>query len=184
MSFGSISRFDYRRSSTGPATGVLQYQVGAGGFNDITSLSYPTASAGASIGAIDLSGIPSLQNVSSNIVVTFRIVNFGGATAGTWYIYNTISGTAPDLIVQGIINSTFSATNPPASPAILSAPVFSAGQFQMLVTGTATSNYVVQVTTNLAPPNWVGQFTNSSPFSFTDASLTLPQKFYRAIVQP
>ncbi len=184
VSFGSISRFDYRRSSTGPATGVLQYQVGAGGFNDITSLSYPTASAGASIGAIDLSGIPSLQNVSSNIVVTFRIVNFGGATAGTWYIYNTISGTAPDLIVQGIINSTFSATNPPASPAILSAPVFSAGQFQMLVTGTATSNYVVQATTNLAPANWTGQFTNASPFTFTDVNLTAPQKFYRAIVRP
>ena len=27
VSFGSISRFDYRRSGTGPASGVLQYQV-------------------------------------------------------------------------------------------------------------------------------------------------------------
>ena len=184
VSFGSLNRFDYRRSSTGPATGVLQYQVGAGGFNDITSLSYPTSGSGASLGAIDLSSIAPLQNVSSNTVVTFRIVNYGGASGGTWYVFNTISGTAPDLSVQGIINSTSSPTNPPAVAAVLSAPVFSGGQFRMLVTGTATSNYVVQVTTNLAPVNWVGQFTNAAPFTFTDANLTTPQKFYRAIVQP
>jgi len=184
VSFGSINRFDYRRSGTGPAAGVLQYQVGAGGFNDITSLSYPTSGSGASLGAIDLSGIPSLQNVSSNTVVTFRIVNYGGAAGGTWYVFNTISGTAPDLSVQGIINSISSPANPPATNAVLSAPVFSAGQFQMLVTGTATSNYVVQVTTNLALANWAGQFTNPSPFTFTDANLTAPQKFYRVIVQP
>jgi hypothetical protein len=54
----------------------------------------------------------------------------------------------------------------------------------MLITGTASSNYVVQVTTNLAPANWVGQFTNASPFAFTDTDVTSPQKFYRAIVQP
>lgn len=72
----------------------------------------------------------------------------------------------------------------PATNAVLSAPVFSAGQFQMLVTGTATSNYVVQATTNLAPANWTGQFTNASPFTFTDVNLTAPQKFYRAIVRP
>jgi len=184
VSLGSISRFDYRRSSTGPATGVLQYQIGAGGFNDIASLSYPTSGSGASLGAIDLSGILPLQNVGSNTVVTFRIVNYGGASGGTWYVYNTITGTAPDLIIQGIINSTSSPANPPATNAVLSAPVFSAGQFQMLVTGTATSNYVVQATTNLSPASWIGQFTNASPFTFTDANLTLPQKFYRAIVQP
>ena len=66
--------------------------------------------------AIDLSGITSLQNVSSNTVVTFRIVNYGGASGGTWYVYNTVSGTALDLIVQGIINSDLSPTNPPAAP--------------------------------------------------------------------
>ena len=185
VSFGSINRFDYRRSSTGPAAGVLQYQVGTGGFNDITNLAYPTASAGASIGAIDLSSIASLQNVGSNIVVTFRIVNYGGATAGTWYIYNTISGTAPDLSVQGIINSTSTPTGPPAAAAVLGTPNFTAGQFQMSVTGSLGSNYVVQVTTNLATAtNWVSLFTNTSPYTFTETNLSAAQKFYRAVSSP
>lgn len=54
----------------------------------------------------------------------------------------------------------------------------------MLVTGTATSNYVVQATANLAPANWIPLYTNVSPFIFTDINLTVPQKFYRTTVRP
>ena len=62
VSFTSVSRFDYRRSGAGPPNGVLQYQVGAGAFTDITALAYSsTSSSGASLGAIDLSGIAALQ---------------------------------------------------------------------------------------------------------------------------
>jgi hypothetical protein len=57
VSFSSVSRFDYRRSSTGPATGTPQYQIGSGSFTDINTLSYSsTSSSGASLAAIDLSG--------------------------------------------------------------------------------------------------------------------------------
>ncbi len=63
VSFSSISRFDYYRSTTGPPNGVLQFEVGSGAFTNITNLSYATDDAGASIGAIDLSGIAALQNV-------------------------------------------------------------------------------------------------------------------------
>lgn len=83
--------------------------------------------------------------------------------------------------------NSVSSANPPSTPAtnaILSAAVFSAGQFQMFVTGTAGSNYVVQVTTNLAPANWVPKSTNASPFTFTDTNLTAPHKFYRAVSPP
>ncbi len=41
VSFSSISKFDYRRSATGPATGLLQYEVGSGPFIDIVALAYP-----------------------------------------------------------------------------------------------------------------------------------------------
>ena len=62
---------------------------------------------------------------------------------------------------------------------------YTGGGFQFLVTGTAGSNYVVQVTTNLAPPNWTSLFTNASPFTFTDANPgAASQKFYRAITLP
>ncbi|MEI9961579.1 MAG: hypothetical protein WDM76_10750 [Limisphaerales bacterium] len=48
-----------------------------------------SASAGSSIGAINLTNITALQNIASNTVVTFRIVNFGGTNpGGTWYIYD------------------------------------------------------------------------------------------------
>ncbi len=181
VSFTDVSKFDYRRSSSSaPPNGLLQYKIGNGAFADITTLSYPsTVSSGASLSAIDLSGIAALQNIGPSNIITFRIVNYGGTSTGNWYIFDKSINTDPDFAVEGIINVI-----PPASPAVLSAPVFSTGQFQMLVTGTAGSNYVVQVATNLSPANWIGQFTNVSPFIFTNANLTAPQKFYRVIVQP
>ena len=185
VSYSAVSKFDYRRSGTGATAGVLQYQVGAGAFADITNLNYSSsASAGASIGAIDLTGIAPLQNVGAGTNVTFRIVNYGASgSGGTWYVFDVANSTAPDLVVQGIINSVSSVTNPPATPALITAPRISAGQFQMLVTGTASSNYVVQVSTNLATPGWLPVFTNASPFTFSDANVSAPQKFYRAVAQ-
>jgi endonuclease/exonuclease/phosphatase family metal-dependent hydrolase len=182
ISFTALNQYDYKRSNSGPPNGVLQYKIGSGNFTDIANFSY-TSTTGASLGPVDLTGIAALQNVAPSNMVTFRLVNYGAtASGGNWYIFDLGMSTAPDLAVQGIINVISSAV--PASPAILNAPVLSAGQFQMLVTGTVSSNYVVQATTNLAPANWVPKFTNVSPFIFTDATLTAPQKFYRAVVQP
>jgi len=106
VSFASFSRFDYRRSSTGPPNGVLQYQIGSGVYSNITALSYAsTASTGASLSPINLTGFPELQNVGPGTNVTFRIVNYGGGSAGTWYIFDVTTSTAPDLVVQGTISS-------------------------------------------------------------------------------
>ena len=89
VSFSSVSTFDYRRSATGPGTGRLQYQLGSGGFVDGPALTYTsTASTGAALGPIDLSSIAALQNVPAGTLVTFRIVNWGGGAAGTWYIFD------------------------------------------------------------------------------------------------
>jgi endonuclease/exonuclease/phosphatase family metal-dependent hydrolase len=185
VSFSAISKFDYRRSSTGPATGVLQYQIGAGAFTDITTLSYPAIGSGASLSAIDLSGIAALQNVTANTMVTFRIVNHGATSSGgTWYVYDTASSIAPDLVVQGIVSS-ITASNPPAIAPSLSNITLSGSQLQFLLTGTTSSNYIVQATTNLNGANWISLRTNPAPFLFIESNvIALPQRFYRGTVAP
>ncbi|MGA2242871.1 MAG: DNA/RNA non-specific endonuclease [Verrucomicrobiota bacterium] len=138
VSYASISKFDYRRSSTGPANGVLQYQIGSGAFSNITSLSYSSSSSsGASLNPINLTGFSDLQNVGPGTNVTFRIVNYGGGSSGTWYVFDVAISSAPDLVVQG----TVSLTNAPD----LVISKTHAGNFTQGDTGDA---YTITVTNN------------------------------------
>lgn len=118
VSFSAISRLDYRRSTTGASSGTLQYQIGAGSFIDVASLSYTaTSSSGGSIGSIDLSGVAALQNVPGGTTVTFRIVNYGGtSSSGTWYVYDVAGSTASDLEVSGTVSVGSSALNGACGP--------------------------------------------------------------------
>jgi len=122
MSISSISRFDYRRSSSGATAGVLQVQVGAGAFTDLASLGYSsTASSGASLTAIDLTGVTALQAIPAGTVVTFRVVNYGASGGGgTWYVFDTANTTALDLEVTGTVV--------PAGPAVAGVCGSSAGK--------------------------------------------------------
>jgi len=185
VSISSVSRFDYYRSGSGPTNGVLQYQVGAGGFNDITNLTYPTASSGASIGAIDLSGIAALHNIGANTNVTFRIVNWNGGSSGTWYMYNAAGTSALDFALQGTVTQVVTMTNPPAIAPSFTLVNFTNNQFSLTMTGTAGSNYVVQAATNLKTPVWVSLATNAAPFVFSETNVSLfSQRFYRAMAAP
>ena len=181
-----VISWSQRSSNTGGKYFRLQYSTNGTSFADFPSAVTVTTSFTAFSNS--LASIPGVNNNSN---FAFRIVaefeSTAANTANTNYVaagtsYATTGTSRFDMVtVSGtsiITNST------PAAAAILSAPVISAGQFQMLVTGTAGSNYVVLAATNLAPANWVLQFTNASPFTFTDANLTAPQKFYRAVVQP
>jgi Domain of unknown function DUF11 len=104
LSCTSVGTFNYRRSGTGPPNGLLQYQIGSGAFVNIATVSYSSsASSGAALSPIDLSGIPALQNISGGSNVTFRIVNWGGGSGGTWYIYDVANSTALDFAVQGTV---------------------------------------------------------------------------------
>ena len=105
VSFTAINRFDYRHSATGPTLGLLQYQLGSGPFTDISALSYPSnTSAGGSLEPISLANIAALQNVGPGTNVTFRVVNWGGSNpAGTWYVFDVASNSAPDLVIQGTV---------------------------------------------------------------------------------
>jgi hypothetical protein len=179
VSFTALSQYDYKRSSSGPPNGVLQYQVGTGAFTDITNFSY-TSTTGASLGPVNLSGIAALQNVASSNTVTFRFVSYGATSSGgNWYIYDLGASTAPDLAVQGIINSIVPVTG---AAAVLNSPAFNGGQVGFSVAGTAGASYVVQASTNLSGTNWTPVFTNISPFSFSDTN-PAAQKFYRAVSQ-
>jgi hypothetical protein len=56
--------------------------------------------------------------------------------------------------------------------------------FQLGVTGSFGSTYIVQMSTNLAVPNWLPVQTNTSPFIFTESNTVAPQRFYRASFLP
>jgi endonuclease G len=144
VSYAAISEFDYRRSATGPASGVLQYQIGSGAFTNITSLSYPTnTSGGASLSPINLTGIAALQNVGPGTNVTFRIVNYGGGASGTWYVFDVSNSPALDFAVQGTV-----------SPVIAAFPdlVISLAHLGSFTQGDIGDTYTVTVTNNGAAP--------------------------------
>ena len=101
MSVTNIDVFDYRRSSTGPSSGQLQYSTNGTNFVAISELNYPsTTTGGGAIGAINLGGVVGLQNVTPGTTVTFRIVNTNGAL-GTWYIYDRLNSPSLDLAISG-----------------------------------------------------------------------------------
>lgn len=183
VSVSALSRFDYRRSNTGPPSGTIQYQVGGGAFVDLANVSYGSSSSGGSLGPFDLSGIFALQNVAASNVITFRIVNYGGASGGTWYVYDTANSTALDLALTGVVTPVTSGSNPPPAAPVLGAPAFSGADFVFSVTGSVGTNYQLQASTNLT--SWVTLATNTSPFTFTETNAVWqPARFYRAVFQP
>jgi hypothetical protein len=105
VSFSEIPAYNIRRSGTGATSGQWQYQLNSGSFVDIgSSITWGTTTSGAGNlqSIINLSGITALQEVPSSINVTFRLVIWGGTSAGgTWYI-NNISGN--DLQVLGSVS--------------------------------------------------------------------------------
>ena len=164
---------------------MLQYQVGAGAFTDITNLNYTSANgSGASLGAIDLSEFAELQNIGGGTNVTFRIVNYlGGSSIGSWYVFDShANGAALDLALQGTVTQVL-ATNAPASAPDFALVSFTNGQFQFFVSGTPGSNYVVQATTTLNPASWIPIYTNAAPFQFAETN-QFQQRFYRCLVLP
>ena len=179
LSFTSVSRFDYRRSPTGPTNGMLQFKVGGSAFVDVTNLNYDTdGNSGGSLGAMDLSQFAALQNVGADTNVTFRIVNFGGTNVvGTWYVYDKAGTSAMDLAIQGTVVQIVS-TNVPAMTSLS----LTNNQFQFTVTGTAGAIYIVQATTNLTATSWNNLATNAAPFVFTQTNVSAAgQQFYRVV---
>ncbi len=97
-------RFPYRRSASGPASGMLDYSLNGTTFTTAATLSFTNTTSGGAILKVDLSAIAALKNVPSSATITFRIAGYGGtASAGTFYCYDVVNSTAPDLCVVGSV---------------------------------------------------------------------------------
>lgn len=182
LSCTAVSRFDYRRSSSGPTTGVLQYRLGAGAFVSFATNAYSSSSSsGAVLPALDLSTIAPLQNIGSGTSVTFRIVNFGGTGAtGTWYIFDQANSTALDFAISGTVTAL---AGPPAVAPTLTLFSVTNNQMQFTLTGTPSSNYVVEVSTNLSTGGWSPVHTGAAPILFSEPA-TNDQRYYRGKIAP
>jgi hypothetical protein len=166
VSITNISKLLYSHSATGPTNSLLEYSTNGTAFFSISNL-YTTlnASFSSSNNNINLSGFPALQNMNSNTVATFRIVNWGGTSfAGTWYI-NPNGTTGNDLELQGVVTS---AGVPPhitgISPMNVTANAGTTVAFTVSATGDPASYFWYKIT---------GSTTNLIP-SATTATLTLP----------
>lgn len=182
LSLSAVSRFDYRRSNTGPPTGVLQYQIGPGAFVSFATNSYTsTSGSGGSLAAIDLTSVAALQNIGPGTNVTIRIVNYGASgSTGTWYIYDQAASTADDFAITGTLTPL---TGPAPSAPNLTLLTLSGGQVQFTLTGTAGTNYVVEMSPNLEAGAWSPIHTGAAPILFTEPA-TNDQRFYRGKVWP
>jgi trimeric autotransporter adhesin len=113
LSLTSLSKFNYRAAeSYGPTSGLIQYQIGSGAFQDVAQVTYTRSGSGTgqTLSPVNLSGIQDLQNVPASQQVTFRIVNWGGSPNGTnpafpgsWYIFDTANTPDIDFEVTGSV---------------------------------------------------------------------------------
>jgi endonuclease/exonuclease/phosphatase family metal-dependent hydrolase len=184
-----VVTWDERVSNTGSKYVRLQYTT-----NGTTFLDFPTATTinAATVFESKTNNLSAFVGVHNNPNFGFRIVaefeSSAANTGNTNYVgaagtYGTSGTVRFDMVT--VIGTTISASNPPPAAATLSAPTLNGGQFQFQVTGSAGSNYVVQVSTNLIGANWVSLRTNASPFSFVETNSGFHlQRFYRAVALP
>jgi hypothetical protein len=82
-------------------------------------------------------------------------------------------------------STPYSRVPAPAIAPIITSFAFTSNQFQLLVVGTFTSNYIVQAAADLNSTNWIPLLTNSAPFLFTESNANCyAQRFYRGMVAP
>ncbi len=167
VSFSSFNLY-YRRSNTGPTSGLLQYQLGSGSFTDISTLTF-SSSTGAAISPVDLTGIPTLQNVSSTTSVTFRIIPYGATSSGgTWYVYDT-SGN--DLSLTGTVN--LDANSAPSAPVATAATNIGTTSFNAnWNSSTGATDYWIDVSTASNFSSFVTGYNNKEAGNVTTFNIS------------
>jgi hypothetical protein len=110
----------------------------------------------------------------------------GTAYAGTT---NTVTLRVTDNSVPSLSASqSFTVyVNNLSSPVTLDAEGFSAGQFQIQVSGPVGPDYVIEAAAALPAAHWTHVQTatpETTPFVFTDTNSALTNRFYRAVLSP
>ncbi len=103
VNYHSIDKLNIRINSIGPIKFQIDYQVDAGIFRPVATLSGPTRVTGNSaLGPINLSNIAGLQDVPTTSTITFRITPFdASAISSTFLIGSGTLDTDPDLVITG-----------------------------------------------------------------------------------
>jgi endonuclease/exonuclease/phosphatase family metal-dependent hydrolase len=170
-------------SPSGSKYGRLQYTT-----NGIDFVDFPTAFTNGTSFNVKTNSLTAISGVNNNTNFAFRFVsefeNTAANTANTNYVPANSSSYGTSGTMRYDMVTVSGASYIVATAAALTSVAFTNGQFAFTLSGSVGASYVVQTSTNLAATNWIPVFTNVSPFIFTDANLTVPQKFYRATVQP
>jgi hypothetical protein len=172
--------------------GVLEIQIGGGSFTDIISAGGSFVSGGynrtiSSSFGNPLAGRSAWTGNSGGFITT--LINLPPAALGQMVQFKWRCGSDSSVSASGwnvdSINLTAVMCCPVPTPPLLNSPAISNNQFQSELLGTAGSNYVLQVSTNLSTTNWVSLGTNPAPFFFVDTNKPLlPRRFYRAVIAP
>ena len=174
-------------SKTGGKYFRLQYSTNSGvSFVDFPSAAVLPLATNFYAFTNDLSAMPGVNNNPNfvfRIVAEFQSTATGSNSAAYIAAYSgsTYASSGTTRFDMVTVSGTSYVV---ATAAALTSVAFANGQLSFTVSGSVGASYVVQTSTNLAATNWIPVFTNVSPCIFTDANLTVPQKFYRAITSP
>jgi endonuclease/exonuclease/phosphatase family metal-dependent hydrolase len=177
-------------SNTGSKYGRLQYSTNGSDFVDFPfAFTNGTSFTSKTNSLLGVTGVENNPNFAIRLVSEFESsalndanANYVPANSGS--TYGSAGTMRYDMVT--ILGDDIPAIILLPSPAVLSSPsIVSSNQFQFTVAGSYSSNYVIQVSTNLNETNWTSIFTNASPFTFIDSNVNIfPQGFYRAIALP
>jgi hypothetical protein len=108
------------------------------------------------------------------------------AAAATLGTIAFTAGNVSGIPSSEVYGSFIPKSTPPPAPPQLTSLNYTSGQFSLMLNGTAGTNYVIQVSTNLAGNNWIPVSTNTATggsFNYTDTHATNTSRFYRAMQQ-
>jgi endonuclease/exonuclease/phosphatase family metal-dependent hydrolase len=174
-------------SNTGSKYGQLQYSTNGTDFIDFAAFTNGTSFTPKTNNLLGIAGLSNNPNFAIRLVAEFESsalndtnANYVAANSGS--TYGTPGTMRYDMVT--ILADDIPPIIALPTPAVLSSPAMIAnGQFRFTVAGSPSSNYVVQVSTNLSGTQWTSIFTNPSPFTFTDSNANgFPQGFYRVVV--
>ena len=184
-----VIRWDQRASNTGSKYARLQYTTNGADFIDHpSSITVGTLFGAYTNSLIAIPGVNNNSNFAFRIVTEFQFTATGGGVnayvaAADGSTYGTGGTLRFDMVT--VFADPIPTGSPPPSPALLGAAAYLGGQFQMMVTGTPGTNYIVETSPSLTPGIWTALKTNAAPFLFTDPNAgAFSNRYYRAVWKP